>query len=190
MSAKYTLLAPLLWGVAAQAAPYQPPIAAELRGQRVTHIVRQAHKAVWCVVGEEKAIKVAMESGRFSQDDYISLFLDNPARAIVVDNESEDAYARDVYYFDARRRLTRLVRTGHYINDPVFSVTFVPGAGGKLALTRASREIVRRMTQAGYEPYIVDWPKFAGYDQMPFRSMIAKLGPPIVPRTGCGPAAR
>jgi hypothetical protein len=182
-------LIPFLLCVAVQAKPYQPPVAPAIKGQRVTHIVKRARKAVWCVMEDEKAIKAGIESDRFAPEDYVSLFLDNSARAITVYNESEDAYAQDTYYFDAYRQITRLVRTGHYINDPVFSVTFIPTAKGKLVLTRSSQEIVRRMTMEGYDPYIVDWPKFASYDQMPFRSMIAKLGPPIVVRAGCGSAA-
>jgi hypothetical protein len=109
-------------------------------------------------------------------------------QAIEVSNESEDASADDVYYLDAQQRITRMVRTGHSGEDPIFSVTFVPDWTGRLVLTPASKEVVRRMEQAELETEITDWPKYASFAHMPFRNLI-RLKPTISIRPGCASAA-
>src|SRR6187402_3734559 len=103
-----------------RAAPYTPPIEAAPNGKLAIYIVKRAHRAVWCATTDLKRIKVGMEAGSFATDDFVTVWRDG-TRALMVSNESEDAVADDVYHFDAAGRLTRMVRTGHYINDPIFS---------------------------------------------------------------------
>jgi len=134
-------------------------------------------------------MQAAFDSGDYEGDDRALLSFDRGrVTAIMVSNDSEDAIADDIYYLDAHRKITRMVRTGHYIKDPMFSVTFVPDWSGRLVMTPASREIMRRMDQADYESYIVDWPKFQRFDRMPFRNLI-QIRPAVKVRKGCGTTA-
>lgn len=86
--------------------------------------------------------------------------------------ESEDAFAEDQFFVDAKGVVTKMVRTGHYINDPLASVTFEPDAQGRLRLTPGSKKVVERMKAAHYDPYFVDWDHFSRLSQLPFVKLL------------------
>lgn len=177
----------LLPGVAS-AAPYRPPVEAAPKARPQAWIVKKKGEGVWCAFASLKAAQAALDSGDYDDGGRAVIWHDHGRlTAIMVSNDSDDAIADDVYYLDARQKVTHMVRTGHYIRDPLFSVTFAPDWTGRLVMTPASREVMRLMEQAEYEPYITQWPIFAGYDRMPFRNLI-RLRPAAV-RAGCAFAA-
>ena len=183
------LLALALVQTAGTAAPYRPPVEVAPKARPQAWIVKKKGEGLWCAFASLKTVQAALDSGDYEADNRTIVWLDHGRlTAIMVSNDSEDAIADDVYHFDAHQKITRLVRTGHYIQDPVFSVTFAPDWTGRLVMTPASREVVRLMEQAEYEPYITDWPKFAGFDRLPFRSLI-QLKPVVTVKKGCAPAA-
>ena len=167
------LAALLLAPAALSAASYKPPVEAAPKGTPQAWILKKKGEGRWCAFTSRKAVEAALDSGDYDEDDRAALWLAHGRlTAIMVSNDSEDAMADDVYYLDARRKVTRLVRTGHYIEHPMFSLTYAPDWTGRLVMTPASRDIVRLMEQAQYETYITDWPRFAGFDRMPFRNLI------------------
>ena len=167
------LVALLLAPAALPAASYKPPVEAAPKGTPQAWILKKKGEGRWCAFTSHKAVEAALDSGDYDEDDRAALWLAHGRlTAIMVSNDSEDAMADDVYYLDARRKVTRLVRTGHYIEHPMFSLTYAPDWTGRLVMTPASRDIVRLMEQAQYETYITDWPRFAGFDRMPFRNLI------------------
>lgn len=183
------LLALVLIGAAASAAPYQPPVEAAPKARPNAWIVRKKGEGLWCAFASLKTVQAALDSGDYEAENRTVVWLDHgQLTAIMVSNDSDDAIADDVYHFDTHQKIARMVRTGHYIWDPMFSVTFAPDWTGRLEMTPASREVVRLMEQAEYEPYITDWPKFASFDRMPFRGLI-QLKPVAAVKTGCAPAA-
>ena len=186
---RLALAAWLLVPAALPAASYKPPVEAAPKGTPQAWILKKNGEGRWCAFTSRKAVEAALDSGDYEEADRAALWLAHGRlTAIMVSNDSEDAMADDVYYLDARRQVTRLVRTGHYIKDPMFSVTFAPDWTGRLVMTPASREVVRLMDQAEYETYITDWHRFAGFDRMPFRRLI-RLDPQVTVKQGCAWAA-
>jgi hypothetical protein len=183
------LAALLLVPAALPASPYRPPVEAAPKGTPQAWILKKKGVGRWCAFTSRRAVEAALESGDYDEDDRAALWLAHGRlTAIMVSNDSEDSMADDVYYLDARRKVTRMVRTGHYVENPMFSVTFAPDWTGRLVMTPASREVVRLMEQAGYESYIIDWPRFAGFDRMPFRNLIGH-DPVVTMKQGCAWAA-
>ena len=167
------LVALLLAPAALPAASYKPPVEAAPKGTPQAWILKKKGEGRWCAFTSRKAVEAALDSGDYDEDDRAALWLAHGRlTAIMVSNDSEDAMADDVYYLDARQKVARLVRTGHYIEHPMFSLTYAPDWTGRLVMTPASRDIVRLMEQAQYETYITGWPRFAGFDRMPFRNLI------------------
>jgi len=173
-----------------EATPYKPPVEADPKGLPTAWLAKKAHAGVWCSFESRKAIQAALDSGKVTADNRAVVWTeDHRLRAVGVANDSEDAFTSDTYYLDPHQKITRMVRTGRYIESPLFSVTYIANRTGRLVMTAASREVIRRMDQALYESYIIGWPKFASFDRMPFRSLI-QLKPELKIRTGCAPAAR
>lgn len=183
------LLGLLLIGASLHAARYKPPVEPAPKASPKAWFAKREGIALWCAFASRKEADAALDSDDYDADARAILWHDGARiQAIMIAKESEDAFADDVYYLDARQRITRLVRTGRYGDDPLFSVTFVPDWTGRLVLTQASREVVRLMEQAEYGADIVDWPRFASFARMPFRSLIT-LRPSVSIRRGCAPAA-
>ena len=183
------LAALLLAPAALSAASYKPPVEAGPKGTPQAWVLKQKGVGRWCAFTSRKAVQAALDSGDYDEDDRTAIWLTHGRlTAIMVSNDSEDAIADDIYYLDAHRQVMRLVRTGHYIKDPPFSVTFAPDWTGRLVMTPASREVVRLMDQAEYESYIIDWPRFAGFDRMPFRNLI-RFDRAVTVKSGCTWAA-
>ena len=179
------LVALLLVPAALPAASYKPPVEEGPKGAPQAWILKKNGEGRWCAFTSRKAVEAALDSGDYDEDDRAALWLTHGRlTAIMVSNDGEDAMADDVYYLDAHQKTKRLVRTGHYIKDPLFSVTFAPDWTGRLVMTPASREVVRLMEQAEYETTITDWPRFAGFDRMPFRKLI-RLDPQVTVKPGC-----
>jgi hypothetical protein len=109
--------------------------------------------------------------------------------SVTIQAQSEDALATDLYTFDLAGKVTRLVRTGGYINSPPASLIFVPDSKGRLRLDPKSREVLRRLDAAGYEHYIEDWRKYERFDQLPFGRLIDRSDGVHV-RIGCAPKFR
>jgi len=171
--ARLGLAALLLAPAALPAASYNPPVEAAPKGTPQAWILKKKGEGRWCAFTSRKAVEAALDSGDYDEDDRAALWLTHGRlTAIMVSNDSEDAMADDVYHLDANRKVTRLVRTGRYGENPMFSVTYAPDWSGRLVMTPASRQVLRLMSQAEYETYITDWPRFAGFDRMPFRSLI------------------
>jgi hypothetical protein len=179
----------LLSGASLHAAPYRPPVEPGPKTSPKAWFAKRNGVAIWCAFSNRKSAEAALDSGDYDTNEGATIWHDGRRiQAIMVSNDSEDAFADDIYYLNAGQRITRMVRTGHYIKDPVFSVTFVPDWTARLALTPASREVLRLMEQAEFESYIADWPKYGSYETMPFRSLIS-LRPTVSIRRGCAPAA-
>jgi hypothetical protein len=105
-------------------------------------------------------------------------------QSVTYAQESEDAYSEDRYFVGPVHEVERMVRTGHYINDPWVSVTFEPDASGRLRLTPASKAIVQKMDASGWETYFVNWDHFSKLRQLPFGSLLDRQnGTQIV--SGC-----
>ena len=186
---RLALAALLLAPTALIAAPYKPPVETAPKGTPQAWILKKTGVGRWCAFTSRKAVQAALDSGDYDENDRAALWIARGRlTAIMVSNDSEDAMADDVYYLDAHRKIMRMVRTGHYIENPMFSLTFAPDWTGRLVMKAGSREVVRLMEQAGYEPYITDWPRFAGLGRMPFRSLI-QFGPVVTVKQGCGWAA-
>lgn len=163
----------LLVPAALPAASYRPPVEAGPKGPPQAWILKKKGVGRWCAFTSRKAVEAALESGDYDEEDRAALWLTHGRlAAVMVSNDSEDAMADDVYYLDAHRKVTRLVRSGHPREDPPFSLTFAPDWTGRLVMTPASREMARLMEQAEYETDITDWPRFSGFDRMPFRSLV------------------
>jgi len=170
------------------AAPYQPPVGADPKAPPIAWFAKKARAGIWCSFGSLKAFQAALDSRKYSADDRAIVWAEGGHLwAIGVANDSEDAFTSDAYYLDQHQKLTRMVRTGRYIESPLFSVTYVPDRTGRLVMTPASREVIRRMEQAEYESYVIDWPKFSSFDRMPFRNLI-QFKPVFAIRKGCVPA--
>ena len=174
------LLGLLLFGAGLSAAPYTPPVEPEPKASPNAWFAKRAGAAIWCAFSSRKAADAALASGDYDTDER-AIIWHNGARiqAIMVANESEEAFADDVYYLDRSQRVTRMVRTGHDVDDPLFSVTFMPDWTGRLVLTPAAREAVRLMEQADYEP-----PSSNG------RNMRATLGCRSAASSRCGRTCR
>ena len=170
------------------AASYKPPVEPMPKTRPQAWVVKKKGEGRWCAFPNLKAVQAALDSGDYDDEDRAAIWAEKGVLRILVSNDSEDAMTDDLYYLDAHQKITRMVRSGHYIRDPMFSVTFVPDWTGRLTMTPASREVVRRMEQAEYEPYVTDWAKFAGFDRMPFRNLI-QLRPVVMVKKGCSPTA-
>lgn len=170
------------------ATPYRPPIEEAPKARPQGWIARKAGEARWCSFASLKTFQAALDSGDFDGDDRVVVWSDRGLLTIMVSNDSEDAMTDDVYHLDAHQKIVRMVRTGHYINNPMFSVTYVPDWTGRLVMTPSSRAVVRRMDQAEYESYVTEWPKFVRFDRMPFRALI-RLKPVVAVKKGCSSAA-
>src|SRR4051812_41677272 len=97
-----------LTGVSA-AAPYRPPIVPEPQGKPVAWIAKRSQGMSWCAFGSLKRVQAAIASGAYDAGGLTAIWLrDGRLDGIRIQNESEDAFADDVYRFDQKRRLVRL----------------------------------------------------------------------------------
>ena len=179
----------LLVEAALHAQAYRPPVQSGPKGRPSAWIAKQMGVGTWCAFNKLAPAQEGLDVGDYDTENRVMIWHDRRRLHVIeISNENEDGSADDVYYLDAQQRITRMVRTGHSGEDPVFSVTFVPDWTWRLVLTPASKEIIRRMEQADLETEIADWPKYASFGSMPFRSLIG-LRPNVSIRRGCAPAA-
>lgn len=141
--------------------------------KRSAWFMRTADGRQWCAFPSEAKAKQAGASDRFDGSEWALVEYRTDGVVKLVDaSESEDSSTEDSYSFDALGHVTRVVRKGHYIENPLFSVTYAPGKTGKLELTAASRAIVKRQEKAKHETYFLDWPLYANLAKMPFSALI------------------
>jgi hypothetical protein len=126
----------------------------------------------WCVATPAKWMRLVDRDKVDSHEFGWVRFDDGWPIAVTYAYQSEDAYSEDRYLVGKDHRVGKMIRTGHYINDPWASVTFLPDAQGRLRLTADSKVIVRKMDAAGYDPYFVDWDHFSRLEQIPFARLL------------------
>jgi len=179
----------LLVEAALHAQAYRPPVQYGPKGRPSAWITKQMGVGTWCAFNKLAPAQEGLDVGDYDTENRVMIWHDRRRlNAIEISNENEDGSADDVYYLDAQQQITRMVRTGHSGEGPIFSVTFVPDWTRRLVLTPASKEVVRRMEQAELETEITDWPKYASFARMPFRNLI-RLKPTVSIRPGCASAA-
>jgi hypothetical protein len=139
--------------------------------QRTAWFLRTIDGKQWCAFTSQARAKQAAASERFDDAAWVD-YRPNGIVRIVVATESEDSYVADSYSLNTQGRATRVIREGHYIENPVFSVTYVPGKSAKLELIPASRTVVRAQEKAKHETYFLGWPLYTGLASMPFRGLI------------------
>jgi hypothetical protein len=126
----------------------------------------------WCAAKPDPW-KQLVDHERIASDEFGWVrFDDGWPVAITFAQQSEDADVEDRYLVGKDHRVVKMIRTGHYINDPWASVTFEPDAQGRLRLTEASKVIVHKMDDAMYETYWVNWDHFSRLEQIPFAQLI------------------
>ena len=86
---------------------------------------------------------------------------------------SEDAFAEDQYFIEPDGRVSKMVRTGAYLDNPIASVVFEPDRQRRLRLTAAGKSVVLEMEAAGYDPYFVDWDHFSTLSHIPFANLLS-----------------
>ena len=174
-----SVAASLLLPPTASAAKFKPPQIDEPK----------AHPDVW--FGQRKDGRWCAFSWKKKSGEFLGGFETAWARyengrlaSLTTFSVSEDAASQDRYFFDPDRRLTKMIRTGHYVEAPWASFTYVPDALGKLKLTPEAKALEARMGKATYETYFVDWPIYSSVSAMPFAELVDwNLGAAV--RLGC-----
>jgi hypothetical protein len=127
----------------------------------------------WCAFTNEARAKKAGSGDRFDGSETAWVEYDEHEFVLFVDaTQSDDSYTEDSYSFDATGRVKQVVRKGHYSENPFFSVTYVPGADGKLTLTAPSRATERQQLKAQHETYFLEWPLYPSLTKTPFSKLI------------------
>lgn len=145
---------------------------------------REAKTGRWCAFDRGTFERLAKQDGIQPGVLGWARFDAQGLKSVTYARESEDAYSEDRYVMGPDHGIARMVRTGHYINDPWVSVTFEPDVSGRLRLTSASAAIVKKMNAAGLETYFVEWDHFSKLGQLPFASLLDRqTGAQIV--SGC-----
>lgn len=139
----------------------------------------------WCAFTSWAKAKKAGASEDFDGSETAWVTYRNTGIQSIVDaNESEDSYTEDSYSFDAQGLTTQVVRKGHYIEHPFFTVTYAPDGSGKLAPTPASQAIAKAQEKAGHETYFLDWPLYSHLADMPFQGLV-RLKPIVAVTERC-----
>ena len=184
--------ASLLVGAALMAGPawaqdaspsYKPPVMRDDRRRISVWFGQVLKTGKWCAFDRKTFDR---ESNRDRLAPNISGWARYGAKgltSVTLFQTSEDAGSEDHFFVDAGA-VTKMIRTGGYIQDPSVSVTFEPDKRGRLRLTAASTIVVKQMNKAGYDPYFVDWPHASRLSQLPFAKL---LDLKTAPRPGdCG----
>jgi len=162
--------------IAHAAQGYTPPVTVEDHTNVSTWFGRLKTTGKWCSFDrktmERRSKRDELIPGEFGwmRSDAHGL------QSVTYAQESEDAYVEDRYFIGPNGTVVKMVRTGHYINDPWASVTFAPDAQGRLRLTAASKAVVEKMNAAEFEPYWVDWKHYSRLAQVPFATLIDASG--------------
>lgn len=136
----------------------------------------------WCAFVDKAKAREAADQDHFAGQEAAELIHDgSTVERVLVQTQSEDAYVEDTYRIGPDRRVTKLVRRGHYVTDPFTTATYLPDREGKLRLTAASRTALKR---SKYTAYFLDWPVYERFGQMPFASLI-RLKSRIAASTAC-----
>jgi hypothetical protein len=87
----------------------------------------------------------------------------------MVMSQSEDAYVEDSYTFGPDRAVKKVVRRGHYVDDPFVTATFGPDRRGHLQMTQESR---RALKSWQHTTYFLEWPLYETFSEIPFSALI------------------
>ena len=151
---------------------YKPPVMRDDGPGVSIWFGRVVHSGKWCAF-DRKAVRRAYEQNKLATDESGWARYDaHGLTSVTFVSESEDAFAEDQFFVDHKGVVMKMIRTGHYINDPLASVTFEPDARSRLRLAPSSKQVVERMKAAGYDPYFVDWEHFSNLSQLPFVKLL------------------
>lgn len=187
------MIALLVSAIVAQAA-YVPPVERDSATSAQAWLVEDQKRGLWCAFKSRtamaryaKTIDIdALASGRGNGYGWIRMEA-HVLQSITIVNESEDAVAEDRYWFDRNRKAIGLKRTGHYINAPLATFTYLPDGVGRLRLDAASKRIVSRLNADQQETYITDWPTIRRIEDLPFHRLIDFSGSRVSVKVGCSP---
>src|SRR5512143_3152184 len=134
-----SILSASLAGPAHSAESYVPPVSFEEKKDISTWFGRVKSTGKWCAFDrqtmERRSKRDELIPGEFGW----ARFDGRRLRSVTYAQESEDAYVEDLYFLGPKNEVVKMVRTGHYINDPWVSVTFEPDSAGRLRLSALSK---------------------------------------------------
>ena len=187
------MIALLVSAILAQAA-YVPPVEREPDATAQAWFIEDQGRGVWCAFTNRAALEryaktIDANAGAPEHSNgygWIRLKAD-ALETITVVMESEDAIAEDRYRFDGQRKVINLKRTGHYINAPWATFTYLPNRTGRLMLDAVSKRIVSRLAADRQETYVTDWPTIRRIQDLPFHRLITFSGSRVSVKAGCAP---
>ncbi len=162
---------------------YSPPVMRDSRREPITFFGRLKSSGKWCPY-DLKTWKRLVKQDAVIGDEFGWAHEDaHRLLSVVFFQQSEDAFAEDQYFAEPDGRVSKMIRTGAYYGDPIASVIFEPDQQHRLRLSATGKVVVKKMNDAGFDPYFVDWDHFSALSQLPF----AKLFSPTAgnSRTGC-----
>ena len=169
------LASALIWTLAASSAAaltYVPARQWEPRTKPQVWFGQRAKDGRWCAFGWDKVKSISNTSVLAPPETGWARYHHGKLATITITTTSEDAYVEDRYFFGTDRTISKMIRTGHYIQSPWASFTYIPGKGSKLVMTADAKAIEAKMGKAEYETYIVDWPTYSTLAAMPFAELV------------------
>jgi len=158
------------------------PATAE-KGGKTVWLYSAADRPEWCATADAATAKASASSERFASGESAVLhYRDGVLASAIMTTESEDAYVEDTYTFDKALNVTTLLRRGAYAEDPFLKVTYLRDGAGKLTLSAASRQLLRRQDKAGRETYFIDWPRYDKFAKLPFAGVVNPRPPATITR--------
>jgi hypothetical protein len=152
---------------------YSPPVMREHGNELLTYFGRLKSSGKWCSC-DLKTWKQLVKRDAVVGDEFGWARYDaHGLVSVTFAQQSEDAFAEDRYFIGSDGRASKMIRTGAYSNDPVASVIFEPDPQGRLRLSASGKDVVRKMTAAGFETYFVDWNHFSKLSQIPFAPLLS-----------------
>jgi hypothetical protein len=156
-----------------QAQPrYKPPVMRD-DGPGVSiwfgHVIRTGQ---WCAF-DRRTVRRGYEQNRLAPDESgWARYGAQGLTSVVFVQENEDYFTEDQYFVDGKGAVTKMIRTGHYAQDPLASLIFVPDPDGRLRLSSSSKRAVQRMKAADFGIEWVDWDHFSRLTQLPFVKLL------------------
>ena len=166
------LAASLLLTPAASAAKFKPPTIEEPKAHPDVWFGQRKKDGRWCAFAWYRVKSVTKGDYLAPPDTGWARYEKGKLASVTIFSISEDAAAEDRYFFGPDHRITKMIRTGHYINAPWASFTYTPNRKGKLTLTPEAKALEARMGKAEYETYFVDWPTYATFPAIPFAELV------------------
>jgi hypothetical protein len=156
--------------IAAAGVGLASPSRADGGDMREAWFMRDQATGQWCAFTNRASAKTAAGGERFDPEESAWLEYGGDAPVtLVVTLQSDDAYVEDSYSFAPDWSVTKVVRKGHYIDDPTFTATFLPDAAGRLRMTDRSAEAGRNWD---HETYFLEWDMHGSFAELPFARLI------------------